>query len=54
MGVSDCIYQEVGVEAKDEGCRGLLLFWGTHEEEPGCVILESNLYLVNVGIHAVL
>lgn len=34
--------------------QGAPAFWGTHEEEPGCVILESNLYLVNVGIHVVL
>lgn len=54
MGVSDGIYQEVGIEAKDEGYRGLLLFGGTHEEEPGCGILESILYLVNMGIHVVL
>lgn len=54
MGGSDGFYQEVGVEAKDEGCRGLLLFGGAHEEEPGCGILESNLYLVNLGIHVVL
>lgn len=54
MGISGSIYQEVGVEAKDEGYRWLLLLGGTHEEELGCVILDSNLYLVNLGVHAVL
>lgn len=44
---------EEGIEAKNAGCRAFLILWGACEEELGRVILQSNLHLMNFGIHVI-